>query len=207
MSSITSKLTIKAPLLLVSKSPRRLQLLAQAGYQFEPFSLETSEIIDENLNCFDQCKGLACLKMKHFMDVVGLEYKNFYAALTCDTMVEFDHRALGKPKDLAEAKEMLMSYQGKSQKVHTGCCLMRLDGSGENRVWVTSTEVFFKDFSEEEVDQYLVGNISVLSKAGGYGIQDQGFDLVERIHGSYTNIVGLPLEDLSQNLEEGFKNE
>lgn len=186
--------------MLVSKSPRRLQLLTQPGYQFEPFSLEISEIIDENLNCFEQCKGLACFKMEHFKDKVGLKYGDFGVALTCDTMVEFEGRSLGKPKDLVQAKEWLLSYSEKKQFVHTGCCLLRLDGSGEVKVWGETTSLIFKKISEEDVDLYLKNNIEVFGKAGGYGIQDPNFHLVDKIKGSYTNVVGLPLESLQENL-------
>ncbi len=187
--------------MLVSKSPRRVQLLTQAGYQFEPFSLETSEIIDENLNCFDQCKRLACIKMEHFKDEIGLRYGDFKFALTCDTMVEFKGESLGKPESLHRAKKWLLDYSGKSQFVHTACCLLRLDGSGQDKSWVETTKINFKEVSESGVDEYLKNNTEVLGKAGGYGIQDETFSLVKEIEGSYTNVVGLPMESLKRELE------
>ncbi len=178
-----------------------MQLLTQAGYQFEPFSLETSEIIDENLNCFDQCKRLACIKMDHFKDEIGLKYEEFKFALTCDTMVEFEGQTLGKPETLLKAKKWLLNYSGKSQFVHTACCLLRLDGSGQDKSWVETTKINFRDITESEVDKYLKNNTEVLGKAGGYGIQDETFNLVSGIEGSYTNVVGLPLESLKRELE------
>lgn len=177
-------------------------MLSQAGYQFESFSLETSEIIDENLNCFDQCETLARFKMKHFKSEIGLEFKNFKYALTCDTMVEFLGKSLGKPVDIAEAKAWLLSYSNKEQKVHTACCLMKLDGSGLDKSWVVTTKIKFKEISEKDVEKYLENNTEVLGKAGGYGIQDESFDLVERIEGSYTNVVGLPLESLDKHIRD-----
>ena len=193
----------------MSKSPRRQDLLSQAGYQFEPFSLEVSEITDENLNCFDQCKSLACLKMNHFKteilnkvsektDVVSSGFKY---ALTCDTMVEFEGRSLGKPKDLVQAKKWILNYSGKEQWVHTACCLLEVDDNlkkVKEKTWGTSTKIIFKEITENEVDAYLKNNESVLGKAGAYGIQDENFHLVSQIKGSYSNVVGLPLESLAE---------
>ncbi len=183
-------------------------MLDQAGYQYEPFSLEISEIIDENLNCFDQCISLACLKMEHFKESIlekdeDLRFKRFGFILTCDTMVEFQGESLGKPKDMAEAKKWIMSYSGSSQNVHTGLCLLKI---GEDQKvlsqtsWGVTTQIHFKEFDEEAADFYLEKNEAVLDKAGAYGIQDEKMNLIERIEGSYTNVVGLPLESLSEKL-------
>lgn len=217
MSSTKSKLNIESKknssILLVSKSPRRQDLLSQAGYQFEPFSLEISEITDENLNCFDQCKSLACLKMEHFKDEIlnnpkkerKIDLKKFKYILTSDTMVEFQGESLGKPKDLIQAKNWLLKYSGKEQWVHTGCCLIEIDQKQKivkEKSWAVSTKIIFKKITEQNIDLYLKNNTAVLEKAGGYGIQDANFNLVSGIEGSYSNVVGLPLESLS----EEFKN-
>lgn len=188
--------------MLVSKSPRRADLLKSAGYHFEPFPLETSEIIDKNLNSFEQTRRLACMKMEHFKGKYGLKYKNFSYALTCDTLVDFEGRTLGKPRNFLEAKSWLLSYSGKRQCVYTGVCLMRLDGSGKILDWVATTEIFFKSFDVVDVEDYLSKQGDVLDKAGAYGIQDKNFKLVKRIKGSYSNVVGLPLEDLKLKLIE-----
>lgn len=190
------------PILLVSKSPRRAELLQQAGYQFDPYALEVSEITDENLNCLEQCLDLARLKMRHFINTYGLKSKDYSFALTCDTMVEFEGRVLGKPKDKNEALVWLKSYSGKEQLVHTGCCLLKLDGRSETEAWVSSTKVLFRTYSEHEAKLYLDTEKDVLSKAGGYGIQDESFNLVERIEGEFSNVVGLPLEELSKRLKK-----
>lgn len=194
---------------MVSKSPRRQELLSQAGYQFEPFPIEISEIIEENLNCFDQCKGLACLKMKHFKDEIlnkaakslEIDLSKFRYVLTSDTMVEFEGESLGKPEDLVQAKKWILEYSGKEQWVHTGCCILEIDEKLKEikeKSWVTSTKIIFKELTESDVDEYLENNESVLGKAGAYGIQDENFHLVSKIEGSYSNVVGLPLESLAE---------
>jgi len=176
-------------------------LLHKAGYQFEALSLETSEIIDENLNCFEQSLYLARLKMRHFQEVYGLKYGEFGHALTCDTMVEFSGQTLGKPKDSAQALDWLVSYSEKTQYVHTGCCLMKLDGSGEQISWAETTEVCFKQITKENAQEYLEAQKDAMGKAGAYGLQDEAFPYVEKIKGSYSNVVGLPMESLKNKLK------
>ncbi len=140
--------------------------------------------------------------MKHFKDQIGLKYKDFKFALTCDTMVEFKGVGLDKPKSLLEAKKWLLNYSGQEQFVHTGCCLLRLDGQALDKSWVTTTKIKFKKIFKIDVDQYLDENLKVLGKAGGYGIQDKKFNLIQSIQGSYTNIVGLTLESLRLELKK-----
>jgi len=177
-------------------------LLHQAGYQFEALSLETSEITDENLNCFEQSMYLSRIKMRQFEEVHGLKYRDFGIALTCDTMVEFQGQTLGKPESKDQALDWLVSYSENKQFVHTGCCLMRLDGSGEQKNWAETTEVYFKKITKENAAKYLDEQKDVLDKAGAYGLQDKNFAYVEKIVGSYTNVVGLPMESLKLELSE-----
>ncbi len=139
--------------------------------------------------------------MEQFKEKTGPKYEGFSVALTADTMVEFEGRSLGKPKDLLQAREWLLNYSGKKQFVHTACSLFKLDGSGDVKTWCETTTLFFKEISKVEIDEYLKNNPGVLGKAGGYGIQDASFDLVKRIEGSYTNVVGLPLESLERELK------
>ncbi len=139
--------------------------------------------------------------MKHFKNNIGLKYKNFKFALTCDTVVEFKGMSLGKPKSILEAKKWLLDYSGKKHFVHTGCCLLHLNKQALDKSWVTTTTVKFKEISRFHVNQYLDDNLEVLKKAGGYGIQDEKFNLIESVEGSYTNIIGLPLETLRLELK------
>ena len=140
--------------------------------------------------------------MTHFKDHFGLKSEGFTFALTCDTMVEFENKALGKPKNLDQALDWLISYSERSQFVHTGCSLLKLDGSGEQKTWVSTTEIFFSKISTEQAKLYLEIQKDVLSKAGGYGIQDESFKFVKSIKGSYSNVVGLPLKRLAEELKK-----
>lgn len=177
-------------------------MLHQAGYQFEAFSLETSEITDENLNCFEQSLHLARLKMRQFESLHGLKYGKFGYALTCDTMVEFKGQTLGKPKNKKQALDWLVSYSQGSQSVHTGCCLMRLDGLGQKKAWAETTQVKFRTITKRDAQKYLDEQEDALDKAGAYGLQDKTFPYVENIEGSYSNVVGLPMESLKLKLKE-----
>ena len=190
------------PLLLVSKSPRRHDLLKQAGYQFESCTIELSEITDKNLNSFDQVKHLARSKMKQFLEQNEFKKHQFSYALTFDTMVEFEFQTLGKPKDKDEALKWLKSYSGKSQNVHTGCCMYSFSEEKIEEVWTSTSRVHFKNFSEAEALKYLESEPTFINKAGGYGIQDKSFDLHSHIEGEFSNIVGLPLKALSDKLKE-----
>lgn len=172
-------------------------MLKKAGYQFEALSLEISEIIDENLNGKDQCMALARLKMRHFLDHYEKAVKENSFALTCDTMVEFEGSVLGKPESKSQAKDWLLSYSNKEQWVHTGCSLVFLGDVKKRHDWVCTTKILFKEVEESEIETYFNKTPDFISKAGGYGLQDEHFKFVDSIKGSYTNVVGLPLEDLN----------
>jgi septum formation protein len=117
-----------------------------------------------------------------------------------DTVVAVDDKVFGKPASLAEAHEMLEHLQGRSHQVVTGVCLRQLDG---NRVvlFAEHTKVTFKPLTGQEIDLYLA-QVNPLDKAGAYGIQEKGELLGARVEGSFTNVVGLPVERLRQELEQ-----
>jgi septum formation protein len=200
VSKVSSKFYL--PLLLVSQSPRRHELLEKAGYQFESYSVELSEIIDKNLNSFDQVMALAHSKMKQFLEHFGPKSDKYSFALTFDTMVEFEGRTLGKPADKNEALGWLLDYSGKVQKVHTGCCVYSFFDEKVVENWTSTTLVHFKDYGEKEALAYLDSEPSFINKAGGYGIQDPGFDLSSHIEGEFSNVVGLPLKALGERLSK-----
>ncbi|MBD47776.1 MAG: hypothetical protein CL891_01580, partial [Dehalococcoidia bacterium] len=112
--------------------------------------------------------------------------------LGADTAVVVDGRVFGKPKSASEASEMLQMLRNREHQVVTGVVLM--DGSSQQTFSGLSTSlVFIRNFSDSDKDSYIDSGQG-MDKAGGYGIQDKSFNPVERIEGSYTNIVGLPLE-------------
>lgn len=189
-----------SPLLLVSKSPRRAELLKKAGYQFESYTLEISEIVNKNLNPVEQVGDLTRFKMEQFLKVYEGSRSKYSFAMTFDTMVEFEGRNLGKPKDKNEALDWLLRYSGKQQQVHTGCCLYHFEKKVKNS-WVSTTKVFFKNIERAQAVAYLESEPGFLDKAGGYGIQDENFNLVEKIEGEFSTVVGLPLKRLAEELK------
>lgn len=121
-----------------------------------------------------------------------------YWVLGADTVVVYDNKILGKPRDAAEALEVLQILSGRKHLVHTGFCLMH-GKRGITVSRVVTTEVSFYPFSREIAAAYVATG-EPLDKAGAYGIQGSGGFLVERINGSYTNVVGLPLVEVVEEL-------
>jgi septum formation protein len=119
--------------------------------------------------------------------------------LAADTGVVLDHRVLGKPRDPAEARRMLLTLRGRVHEVMTSVFLVRTDDR-RHTCDVESTRVSFREYDEETIDSYVATG-EPLDKAGAYGIQGGGGDLVDRIEGSWSNVVGLPLERLGPWLE------
>ena len=119
--------------------------------------------------------------------------------LGADTLVCVEESILGKPVDLAEAKFMLSKLEGRSHRVVTGVCLLHLRGHRQ-KLFAVSTEVIFRALNSTQISAYL-HSINPLDKAGAYAIQEQGDMIVERISGSLSNVVGLPVEKLAEELE------
>ena len=118
--------------------------------------------------------------------------------LGADTVVVCDNMILGKPRDAGHAAEILQTLSGRSHLVHTGFCLQNeKEGVAVSRV--VTTEVFFSPFSREIAAGYVATG-EPLDKAGAYGIQGCGGFLVEKINGSYSNVVGLPLAEVVEEL-------
>lgn len=185
----------KTPLVLASASPRRRELLSSAGV---PFIVAASDV-DENGppggSPQEQAVALAEKKAAR----VAEDYPGRFV-LGADTMVVVDERVLGKPADPEQARAMLKDLSGRSHVVVTGFCL--LDGrAGETHRGFVSTEVWFKELSEDEIRWYLETG-EPFDKAGGYAIQGNGCFMVSRICGSYTNVVGLPMAETLEILEK-----
>ena len=142
-------------------------------------------------------KALAELKAKE----VAIRPENAgKIVIGSDTVVAFDGKVLGKPKDEADAFRMLKMLSGKAHAVYTGVCFAYI----ENNVYradvrAEKTDVYFEELSNEWIAEYIRGG-SPMDKAGAYGIQDGG--LVQRIEGSYTNVVGFPIELVQAMMKE-----
>src|SRR5476651_2405208 len=119
--------------------------------------------------------------------------------LGADTLVFLDREILGKPRDLADARRMLARLQGRTHQVVTGVSLIHLRAHRE-RIFAVSTDVTFHPLTAGQISGYL-SKINPLDKAGAYAIQEHGNLIVSEISGSYSNVVGLPLEKLKEELQ------
>ena len=183
-------------LYLASKSPRRKQLLTDMGLKFELKLKEVEEVFPATLAATDVAEYLAKLKASVFTDLSQNEL-----VITSDTTVVLGDKVLGKPKDRDEAMEMLHSMSGKSHEVVSGVCLKSKDKQSSFSV---STKVYFKELTEQEV-AYYVDEYKPYDKAGAYGIQEWiGQIAIERIEGSFYNVVGLPTAELYAELKRFF---
>lgn len=176
-------------LVLGSKSPRRQELLAGMGFDFDVRTKDTDERFPDSLSPKEVPLYLAALKANELID----ELKQGEVLITSDTIVLLDNEILGKPTSPANAKEMLRKLASNNHEVITGVHLKSLEKSHSFSV---STKVFFKPLTEEMIDFYIE-NYNPFDKAGSYGIQEWiGFVGIDRIEGSYFNVVGLPVAEL-----------
>jgi septum formation protein len=182
------------PLILASASPRRAELMRRASYQFRAVPSHADEIHSDQLTVREICQANAYRKArsvaKHHPDSV---------VIGADTLVCQSSRVFGKPFDYAEACQMLQQFQGKTHEVITGVCLVRLRDSRQ-QVFSVSTDVIFRPLDSAQIQHYL-NLINPLDKAGAYAIQEHGDLIVDHISGSLTNVIGLPMERLGQELE------
>ena len=182
--------------ILASASPRRRQLLKQIVETFDVLPARGEEsAVDGDVETL--VKTLATQKAR---EVAGLQVANGKAVFGADTVVALDGRVLGKPKDEAQAREMLKSLSGREHEVYTGVCISypTRQGVRAERVAADCTKVLFENLSNEQIEAYIATG-SPMDKAGAYGIQDGG--LVRSIKGSFSNVVGLPVELVKEMVE------
>ena len=181
-------------LVLASNSPRRKELLRGLGFPFEVRTLPgIDESYPEGLAGADIPLYIARKKAEAYRGRMG----SGELLLTADTIVWVDGRVLGKPADAADAMRMLRLLSGRTHTVYTGVCLI---AGGKEFVDVVHADVTFEALTDEVVAAYVATG-KPLDKAGAYGIQD-GFPLVRSYRGSFSCIMGLPLERLSGMLRE-----
>jgi len=183
-------------LILASNSPRRQSLMTEAGLEYElSVPAESEEEYPEDLYSGDIPAYLAKRKAESFE---GQIEKN-EIVITADTLVILDERVLGKPGNYKEAFEMLSALSGCKHKVITGVCIK----SCENEVvFSDSTDVWFKKLTEKEIN-YYIEEFKPYDKAGAYGIQEWiGYIGVERIEGSFFNVMGLPIQKVYSELDK-----
>jgi septum formation protein len=180
-------------IILASKSPRRNSLLKELGLKFEVIIHETDEIYPDSLPFEEIPAYLAKMKALQFKD----EIDNQTIIITADTIVYIDNDVLGKPVNYDEAFQMLQKLSDRWHQVATGVCIY----TRHKKVTFTSvTKVLFKSLTDDEID-YYVTNFKPYDKAGAYGIQEWiGLVAAEKIDGSYSNVMGLPVQQLFEEL-------
>jgi len=181
-------------IILGSKSPRRSELLAQITENFEVRIQDVEEIFDAHLDPRKVPEYLAKIKAEALIEKLMEDE----IILTADTIVLLENQILGKPKSLDDAYEMLQQLNGKKHEVITGCCLKTKQ---KERLFSVCTDVYFKNMSLDSLRSY-VDKFKPLDKAGSYGVQEWiGMVGVERINGSYYNVMGLPVAQLWDEIE------
>jgi septum formation protein len=177
-------------IILGSASPRRRFLLGELGLKFESLgNHEVEESYPGHLQAEDIPLYLAKLKARSYASLL----KEKTILITADTIVWLDQEVIGKPLDREDAKAMLHKLSGKMHYVYTGVCLTSLRKESS---FTAESKVFFRDLTTEEID-YYVSRFNPVDKAGAYGIQEWiGYIGVERIEGSYFNVMGLPVQKL-----------
>jgi septum formation protein len=184
-----------ARLILASASPRRKELLGQLGIPFEIVVADVTEHEEETTNPRVMVAHNAALKA----DWVAERHPDAWV-LGADTTVFLDSVVLNKPRDLADARAMLKRLAGRTHVVFTGVALRRRTSGVRIDEGVTS-EVTFKPFNDAVIDAYFK-IVNPLDKAGAYGIQEGRELIIERWNGSFTNIMGLPMEATKQILTQ-----
>jgi septum formation protein len=182
----------KIKIILASKSPRRQELLRLMDIDFRIVLKEVDESYPDNLTPEEIAVYIAEKKARAFDESVDDEI-----VLTADTIVSIDEHILGKPETKEHAIEMLQLLSGRVHRVITGVCLLH---KHKYNLFHDISEVFFRKLTAQEISFY-VDKYQPLDKAGAYGIQEWiGLIGIDRINGSYTNVVGLPTEKLYQQL-------
>ena len=176
-------------IVLASVSPRRSALLREAGPAFASMRIMTSHV-EEGRDPLENArlKAEAVARMNPQAIVIG-----------ADTVIRFEGETIGKPADPEDAKRILAKLSGRTHEVATGVCVRCIEADILVR-FEEITQVTFRTLTPGIIDQYMQ-DVNVLDKAGAYAIQEHGDDIIEKIDGSLTNVIGLPVERLKETVE------
>lgn len=188
-------------IILASKSPRRRELLKQIGWEFEVMAACGEEKITEE-DPGKVVEELAAQKASEIFSKYQCHGQEDFLVIGADTVVVYEGKILGKPKDEEDARRTLSMLSGQWHQVYTGVC-MQLWQHGEKKqiVFAEKTEVHMYDISEDEITSYLASG-EPMDKAGSYGIQGNGARFIKEIAGDYNNVVGLPIAKVYQTWKE-----
>ncbi|BAP29595.1 maf protein [Chryseobacterium sp. StRB126] len=181
-------------LLLASQSPRRKELLSSLGFEFEVVKIDCEEIIPDSIEIENAAAYLSELKANAFRALTDDE-----VLLTADTVVAIDGQILGKPKDEADAHNMLKSLSGRTHQVYTGITIKTAD-----KIYTETdvADVILAELTDEEI-QYYIQKYKPFDKAGSYGIQEWlGMAKIKSLTGSFYTIMGLPTHLVYKILKE-----
>lgn len=189
----------KRKIILASASPRRREIMTQAGYEFEVMVSHKEEFYTST-KPDEIVKELALLKANDIAEQVA--QKNM-VVIGADTVVAYAGKILGKPKTKEEAFEMIHEFQGDKHQVYTGIAIIEFDENGNMKVTneAVKTDVYVNTMSAEEIWAYIERD-NVLDKAGSYGIQSGFACHIEKIEGDYFNVVGLPISRIYEVLKK-----
>lgn len=186
-------------LILASKSPRRIEILRNVGYDFTITPADYDEsVVDLSLDPVMGVKTLATGKAKSVFDSLPLEKRDSAVVLGADTIVVCDGEVMLKPKDELDAANMLKKLSGREHQVYTAVALI---SSEKSDIFVEKTNVYFYELSDKEIEEYIKTS-EPMDKAGAYGIQGKGCFLVRKIDGDYFNVVGLPISSVMRRLKD-----
>lgn len=179
-------------LILASGSPRRRELLSKMGYAFEICTPD----VDENVpgHAADVVRTLAVRKAR-----AAAEHCGSGVIIASDTLVSLDGIPLGKPENAQDARRMLLALSGREHEVFTGVCLLDAE-TGREEAQVDRTGVWFRPLELEEIDRYIATG-EPMDKAGAYAIQGGAGAFVERLDGSFENVVGFPVQVVGEMLK------
>jgi septum formation protein len=184
---------IHRPLILASSSPRRQYLMKEAGFDFTVEKPEVEEDFPSEMPVDQVAKYLASKKAEFFRPQIHNEI-----IVTADTVVILGNKIMNKPADRAEAIKMLTDLSGKTHLVMTGVCILSKE---KEESFDDTTEVTFQSLTKTEIEHY-VDNYKPFDKAGAYGAQDWiGMVAIQKITGSYFNVMGLPIHKVYQHLK------
>ena len=180
-------------IVLASASPRRKQLMEQAGYRFSVAvsDVDESRFEAERVDSAEFAKRLAMAKAK----AIAAKYTDSIV-IGADTVVDFQGRIVGKPANKNEAEEMTRKLFSRPHKVITALAIVRLS-DGIEIVDSDTTWVYPRELTEEQIADHIKSN-NWKGRAGAYGIKEKGEEFVERIEGSFTNVCGMPMELLEK---------
>ena len=181
------------PFILASTSPRRAELLGLLPVKFRIVASPATEVAHAHLSPREVCQFNAHRKAR----AVAARHPDSLV-LGADTLVFLGRKIFGKPRTPAEAQKMIAQLQGRTHQVVTGVCLTQLRARRES-IFSVSTEVRFHALSPAQIRRYLA-RINPLDKAGAYAVQEHGELIIAEISGSFSNVVGLPVEELHAEL-------